>query len=261
MENTLYFVDVEATGLDLVDDRIIQLAFLKVRDSKIEVFNDLCYTDIQMSEAVIAVHNISNAMLNDKYWPYETDGFIELENANNESNYFISHGNELDVKMLENEELNLVMKCVDTDKCSRHLLIEAQSYKLEDLICNYNLTSKAEEVAKKIGLTEINAHDALSDALWHYVLFEFLLDKVDGKIDTLVKITEEPLLLEIISFGKYKNKSFEEIFKKDPLDFVWMYVNLAHDWVDLEYTLTYWLKTKEYLLTKAIKERKEMNFL
>lgn len=60
MENTLYFVDVEATGLDLVDDRIIQLVFLKVNDSKIEVFNDLCYTDIQMSEAVMAIHNFKD---------------------------------------------------------------------------------------------------------------------------------------------------------------------------------------------------------
>ena len=261
MENTLYFVDVEATGLDLVDDRIIQLAFLKVNDSKVEVFNDLCYTDIQMSEAVMAVHNITNLMLKDKFWPYETDSFIELEKANNKSNYFISHGNELDIKMLENEELNLEMQCIDTDKCARHILKDTTSYKLEDLVTQYNLTSKAEAVAKRIGLTNITAHDALSDALWHYILFELLLEKVDGDIDSLVKITSEPLLLEVISFGKYKNKTFEEIFESDPLDFVWMYVNLAHDWVDLEYTLTYWLKTKEYLLTKAIKERKEMNFL
>jgi len=32
---------------------------------KIEVFNDLCYTDIQMSEAVMSVHNITNLMLKD----------------------------------------------------------------------------------------------------------------------------------------------------------------------------------------------------
>jgi len=76
MENILYFVDVEATGLDLVDDRIVQLAFLKVKDSEVEVFNDLCYTDIQMSETVMAVHNITNLMLKDKFWPYETDSFI-----------------------------------------------------------------------------------------------------------------------------------------------------------------------------------------
>ena len=255
MKNTLYFVDIEATGLDLVNDRIIQLAFLKVKDNNITVFNDLCYTDIQMSEAVMSVHNITNLMLKDKFWPYETNSFMELEKANNESNYFISHGNELDVKMLENEELNLDMKCIDTDKCARAILKDAISYKLEDLITKYSLTTKAESVAKKIGISDITAHDALSDALWHYVLFELLLEKVDGDIDSLVKITAEPLLLEIISFGRYKNKSFEEVFSTDPLDFVWMYVNMAQDWVDLEYTLTYWLKTKKHLLERAKKER------
>ncbi len=260
MESTLYFVDVEATGLDLISDRIIQLAFLKVQDNKIQIFNDLCYTDIQMTEKVISVHNITNTMLKDKYWPYETDSFIELEKGNVETNYFISHGNELDAKMLEHEELNLLMGCVDTDKCARHILKDAKSYKLEDLIIQYNLTSKADIVAKKIGLVSIIAHDALSDALWHYLLFELLLEKIDGGIDELVRITSEPLLLEIISFGKYKNNTFEEIFIKDPLDFIWMYVNLAQGWDDLEYTLTYWLKTKEHLLKRAQKEREGMLF-
>ena len=139
-------------------------------------------------------------MLKDKFWPYETDSFIELEQANNESNYFISHGNELDIKMLENEELNLEMQCIDTDKCARHILKDTISYKLEDLVTQYNLTSKAEAVAKRIGLTNITAHDALSDALWHYILFELLLEKVDGDIDSLVKITSEPLLLEVVQF-------------------------------------------------------------
>lgn len=256
MIDTLYFVNIEATGRDLIDDRIVQLAFLKVKDNQIEVFNDLCYTDIIMSETVISIHNISNAMLEDKYWAYETDSFIELESANIESNYFISHGNELDIKMLENEELDIVMKCIDTDKCSRSILKDTSSYKLEDLITQYNLITKAQSVAKTIGLSNITAHDALSDALWHYILFELLLEKVDGDIDSLVKITSEPLLLEIISFGKYKNKTYEEVFLKDPLDFVWMYVNLAPDWIDLEYTLTHWLKTKEHFFKKAQEERK-----
>jgi len=161
--------------------------------------------------------------------------------------------------MLENEELNLAMKCIDTDKCARHILKDAQSYKLEDLITHYSLGLKAETVAKKIGLSNLTAHDALSDALWHYVLFELLLEKVSGDIDSLAEITSEPLLLEVISFGKYKNKTFEEIFKTDPLDFVWMYVNLAQEWVDLEYTLTHWLKTKKYLLDRAIKERRDVS--
>lgn len=115
----------------------------------------------------------------------------------------------------------------------------------------------AERVATKIGLSDMKAHDALSDALWHYVLFELLLGKVSGSIETLVEMTETPMLLEKITFGKYKNKSFEEVMLKDPLDLVWMYVNIAKDWEDLDFTLTHLLKTKEYFWKKALKEREE----
>ena len=252
-----YFVDIESTGVDLKNDRIIRLAFLKAEGAQIEAFNGLCYTDIEMNDAVVEIHHITNAMLEDKYWPDETDSFIELEKGNITSNYFISHGNELDMKMLENDELNIVMNCIDTDKCARHLLKDAGSYKLQDLIVKYELSTKAQSVAKKIGREDINAHDALSDALWHYVLFEFLLEKSEGEIEALVTLTETPMLLEKVTFGKYKNKTFEEIFAKDPIDLVWMYNNIALDWADLEFTLEHWLKQKEYFWKKAQKERKE----
>ncbi|PHS35204.1 MAG: hypothetical protein COB07_13290 [Sulfurovum sp.] len=260
LDNTFYFVDIESTGVDLKNDRIIQLALLKVKNDEVTAFNDLCYTDIEMNDTVIAIHNITNAMLEDKYWPYETDSFMELEKGNVEDNYFISHGNQLDVQMLENEELVLAMQCIDTDKCARSLLQDAKSYKLEDLLSQYGLISKAELLAKKIGLKDIKAHDALSDALWHYVLFDLLLERVEGDVNQLTEMTEALMLLEKITFGKYKNKSFEEVMLKDPLDLVWMYVNVAKDWEDLDFTLTHWLKKKEYFWKKALKERKENDF-
>jgi len=258
LDNTFYFVDIESTGIDLKNDRIIQLALLKVKHDEITAFNDLCYTDIEMNDMVVDIHGITNAMLEDKYWPYETDGFVEIEEGNIETNFFVSHGNELDVAMLNNEELNLEMRCIDTDKCSRHLLKDAISYKLYDLITQYRLESKAEKIAKEIGLEDIKAHDALSDALWHYVLFQFLIEKVNDDIEKLVTLTTTPMLLEEISFGKHKHKTFEEVMVKDPSDMVWMYVNVAKDWIDLEYTLTHWLKTKEYFWNKAQEERKNM---
>ena len=256
LKNTLYFVDIESTGIDLKNDRIIQLALLKLKNDEITAFNDLCYTDIEMNDTVIAVHGITNAMLEDKYWPYEVDSFVELEEGNIETNFFISHGNELDVAMLKNEELDLEMVCVDTDKCSRHLLKDATSYKLYELITQYGLEAKAEKIAKNMGLNNIKAHDALSDALWHYVLFNFLMQRVDDDIEKLVTLTTTPMMLEKISFGKHKNKSFEEVMLQDPLDMVWMYVNVSKDWMDLEYTLTHWLKTKEFFWKKAQEERK-----
>lgn len=261
MSATLYCVDVESTGIDLKNDRLIQLAFLKIEGTRIEAFNDLCYTDIEMNETVIAVHHITNAMLEEKYWPDETDSFMELEKGNLEANYFISHGNALDVAMLHNEGMDLQMRCIDTDKCARQLLKETTRFQLQDLITHYQLTERAETLAKQIGVDDITAHDALSDALWHYVLFELLLEKAGGDIEALVFLTSTPMLLEKITFGKYKNKSFEEVLLKEPLDLVWMYTTIATDWPDLEFTLEHWLKTKEYFWKKAQKERAELELI
>ncbi len=261
MSGILYSVDVESTGVDLKNDRLIQLAFLKIDGESVETFNDFCYTDIEMNDTVTAVHRITNAMLEDKYWPFETDAFAELEKGNLPENYFISHGNTLDLTMLAHEELEIRMQKIDTDKCARLLLKDTDSYKLEDLITRYALTAKARALAKKIGLQDIDAHDALSDALWHYVLFTLLLDRVDGDIGRLVTMTAEPMLLEKISFGRHKGKSFKSVFNSDPLDLVWMYANMTDDWIDLEHTLGYWLRQKPYFWNKARKEKEDAALL
>ncbi len=261
MMPTLYCVDVESTGVDLKNDRLIQLAFVKVSGETIEAFTDLCYTDIEMNDTVVAVHGITNAMLEDKYWPYETDSFLELEKGNQAENYFIAHGLSLDLAMLEHEELTIRMQTIDTDKCARLLLMEADSYKLGDLIHRYDLTHRAEALAHKAGIERLDAHDALTDALWHYVLLVMLLNKVDGEIDRLVALTAEPMMLEKITFGRYKGKSFEEVFEADPSVLVGMYGGIARDWDDLDHTLRHWLKQNDYFWREAQKKRAEADSL
>ena len=257
---TLIFLDIESTGLDLEKDRIIQLSFLKKTKNKVEVFNDLCYTDVEMDFTAMGIHHITPEMIEDKYWPHETDSYLALEKENIESNYFISHSNELDIAMLENEGMKFQMKCIDTDQCARHILKDAENYKLQTLRYQYGLYKYEKETAEKLGIDEIRAHDALGDALLHYLLFEYLLEKVEGNLDKLVLLTNTPVLLEKITFGKYKNKemTFEELWARDPNDFVWMYTHTARRWVDLENTVEYWLKRNSELWNKAQEKRKNM---
>ena len=259
----LFFVDIEATGIDLEKDRAIQIAFLKKDGENITASSDLCYTDLKMSYAAMGVHHITPEMIEEEFWPYETDTFRELEKENRESNYFISHGNELDLAMLANEELEIKMKCIDTDKCARHLLKDAEDYKLQTLRYQYGLYKKENEVAEGLGIGEVRAHDAMSDVLWHYLLFDLLLGRVEGDVDKLVELTETPVLLEKITFGKYKNKNmtFEELFATDPGDFIWMYNNIAKDWPDLEYTVEHWLKTNPHYWKIAQEERKKSSWM
>jgi len=253
----LYCVDVEATGIDLDNDRIIQISYLKKEGDSFTVSDDLCYTDIKMGYAAMGVHHITPEMIEDKLWPYETDTFMALENDNEPSNYFISHSNELDLAMIRNEELEIKMKCIDTDRCARHLLRDAEDYKLQTLRYQYGLYKKEKAFAQELGLGELKAHDALSDVVWHYLLFEVLLERVDNDIEKLVTLTDTPVLMEKLPFGKHKGKSFEELFETDPGYFIWMYNKMGRDWEDLEYTAAHWLKKNPQLWKEAQEERKK----
>ena len=251
-----YFVDVESTGVDLENDRVIQLAMIVDDGKSLKHSSDLCYTDVKMSFSAMGVHHITPEMLEDKYWPDETDTFIELSKGNEPSNYFISHGNELDLVMLKHEGFECKMKLIDTNQCARHLLKDAEDYKLQTLRYQYGLYKKEGEISKMLGSDNITAHDALSDAILHYLLFEFLLEKVDGDIEKLVKLTDEDVLLESVPFGKYKNKTtFEELYKDNPNYLVWIYANM-NMWSDLEFTVEHWLKKNQKLWKKAQEERK-----
>jgi len=257
MNETFYFVDTEATGLDLKNDRVIQIAIIKLSNNELKTFNDLCYTDVEITKSAGEVHNITQSMLEDKYWPDETDSFLELAEGNCDTNYFISHNGSLDIAMLAHEGLDLQMKYIDTDRCARHLLKDAKSYKLQELVKQYNLDSLANSIATELNMKSIQAHDALSDALWHHVIYSFLLRKVEKNPLKLVALSNTPVLLEKVPFGQYKSKLFKDVLEQDPMSLASMYVNLQTDWEDLLYTLQYWLKSKQHLFKQLQDKRKQ----
>jgi DNA polymerase III epsilon subunit-like protein len=252
---TKYFVDVESTGTNLEKDRVIQLAVLIEDEKGLRYFNDLCYSDREISYSAMGVHHITPDMLEDKFWADETDSFLALQEGNSKSNYFISHSNELDLAMLKNEGFECEMKIIDTQRCALHLLKDAEDYKLQTLRYQYGLYKKEQKILDRLSLDSIKPHDALSDAILHYLLFEFLLERVES-IDKLVELTTEPILLDMVNFGKYKDKmSFQELFETNPNYLVWVYANM-NMWEDLEYTVEFWLKKDSRLWKKAQGKRK-----
>ncbi len=254
-----YFVDLEATGGNLKKDRAIQIAVIVDNGGEFEIYNDLCYTDVEMSFSAMGVHHITPEMLSKDniYWPDETDAFRALEKGNLPENYFISHGNELDIAMLEHEGFEPKMRLIDTSVCARHLLKDAEDYRLQTLRYQYGLYKKEQEVAKKLGISEIKAHDAIGDALLHYMLFELLLERVEGDIEKLVTLSKTPVLLTKVTFGKYRNEdtTFQELFETNPSYLIWVYTNMRM-WEDLEYTVEFWLKKNPTLWKRAQDERR-----
>jgi exodeoxyribonuclease X len=138
-------------------------------------------------------------------------------------------------------------------------LRNAEDYKLQTLRYQYGLYEKEQEEARNIGMAGLSPHDALSDAFWCRMLFGLLLERVGGSVEKLRELTETPVLLHKVTFGKYKNDgyTFEELFKAEPGYFVWLYNHLALEWPDLEYTVEHWLKTDPHYWKIAREERKK----
>ena len=61
LKKPLCFFDVEATGLQITTDRIVQIAIIKLTvDGEQEELNELINPEIIIADEIIAIHSISN---------------------------------------------------------------------------------------------------------------------------------------------------------------------------------------------------------
>ena len=61
LKKPLCFFDVEATGLQITTDRIVQIAIIKLTvDGEQEELNELINPEIIIADEIIAIHGISN---------------------------------------------------------------------------------------------------------------------------------------------------------------------------------------------------------
>ena len=79
--------DTETTG-NGIDDRIIQIGGMIVHDKdNIEIFDELCSTNIPISIEAMAVHHITPEQLTGKPPFIQSDFLTELENTMNKATF------------------------------------------------------------------------------------------------------------------------------------------------------------------------------
>jgi len=239
MKSRLIFLDVEATGKD-AQDRLIQLAY-KVNDDNTTVVNELYSTDVKIKLEAMAVHHITEKMLEGKPKFKDSKEYKDLENRFTNGEIFVAHNAPFDISMIEKEGLK-VKRYIDTLKIARFLDSEGKipSYKLQYL--RYYLNMEIEAAA----------HDALGDILVLEKLFYYQLEEImkqenlsqDTAIDKMVDISNDPIILKFFPFGKHKNKSVEEVAKEDPGYLKWLLEQKkAEEIQDID-----WIATLEHYL-------------
>ncbi len=252
----LIVFDLETTGLDLVNDRIIQISYIKVfPDGREERENIFFNPGKQIPEEVIALTGITNADVADAPTFKEKGKELAQKFANCDFAGFNS--NRFDVPMLAEEFLRAGID-YDFSKCR---LIDAQNifHKME----RRNLAAAYEYYCGRKMEDDFEAHRADQDteATWAVLQGEIEMyspekqtdkerilennvealatfskmndfvdfagriiwkDETDKDGNVLIDDKGKPRRHKVFNFGKYKGWDVAEVLRRDPGYFSWM---------------------------------------
>jgi len=216
-------LDTETTGAE-ERDRICQLAYIVAAPQLVgtqidEVHEDLCKPPLPISFGAMAVHHITNEMVERKPLCTETKSYKRLEELNTPENILVIQNAPFDLAMLQKEGFVSKMRLIDTLRCLRHLYPELEAHGLQYIRYAFGLYKSEKKEAKSIGL-KIHAHDALGDVLVLKLLLDYLLTEYTP--EELIALTAKPITYKTFKFGKYKGEEIIEVAKKDPGYLEWM---------------------------------------
>lgn len=247
-----YYVlfDTETTG-NQEEDRVIQFGAMVVdQKGKVEAFDELCSSDVEIKIEAMEVHNITPDLLIGKPKAVETSFYQKLEELNTNENFLIAHNISFDMGMIKKEGFVNQYQLIDTLRCAKHLFPELPYHRLQYIRYALELFKVEETEASKHNIT-IKAHDAIGDVL----VMKLFLTKLVAKcrqiypdynpIEKLAELTKTPVFIKTFKFGKHKGKDVEQVAKEDAGYLNWMRTNMELD-DDLKYTLDKVLGSANY---------------
>jgi len=241
LKRPLAFFDLEATGLNVAKDRIVEISIFKVNpNGSIESKTWLLNPEYPIAEEASAVHGYTNADLADKHTFKQVAKDISrfLENCDLAGYNALKY----DIPMLVEEFLR---NDIDFEVSNRKLL-DVQNIFMK-------MEQRTLKAAYRFYLQKNldNAHSAEADTKATYEILKAQLDKyretefTDRKGETSIPVKNEVEALaafsshhrnadlmgqiifnekgkEVINFGKHKGKTVEEVLEAEPSYYNWM---------------------------------------
>lgn len=229
LKNPLVFIDIETTGIDLVNDRIVEIAVLKLfPDGREEVKVRRINPTIPIPAEVTAIHGITNDDVKNE--PTFKEVAKSLANLIEGCDFAGFNSNKFDFPLLAEEFLRAD---VDFDLKKRKFIdVQVIFHKMEKRTLEAAYKFYCEKELE-------NAHSAEADTLATYEVLKAQLDRytelqndVDSlsqfsshnrNVDFAGRIVLDDNDVEVFNFGKYKGRSVVEIFQKEPSYYSWMY--------------------------------------
>ena len=235
-------LDTETTGAG-EGDRIIQLGYMVLDGKKVDVYNDMCSSDVPIGYGAMEVHGITPEEIIGKPKCTETEAFKVLEGLNTPDNVMIIHNAPFDLGMLAKENFTSQMRLIDTLRCAKHLFDDEEAHRLQYFRYRLGLYKIEQAEADALGIV-VKAHDAIGDVLVLKLFLTELRKRLTERfgsvnpIDKMIELTQTPVFItKPLKFGKHKGKTLVEIAHEDKKYLSWMVANMENLDEDMKYSI------------------------
>ncbi len=228
LHKPLCFFDLETTGISVSNDRIVEIAILKVHpNGNKESKRWLVNPEMPIPPEVSAIHGITDEKVaNEPNFKTIAPEVLEMIKDSDLAGY---NSNRFDVPLLAEE---LLRNGYDFD-LDKHRLVDVQ-------VVFYKMQPRTLAAAYEFycGKDLVNAHTAEADTMATYEVLDAQVAKypeVKGDVKFLSDFTKQKKTAdlagfilynekeeEIFSFGKYKSKKVLEVLEQDPGYFSWI---------------------------------------
>ena len=228
LRRPIIFFDLETTGVDTANDRIVEISMIKIMPDGEEIVRTRRINpQMHIPEQATAIHGITDEMVKDE--PTFAQIAKSMAQFIEGCDFGGFNSNRFDLPMLVEEFLRVG---VDVDFKNRQFVdVQTIFHKMEQrtLVAAYKFYCDKD-------LTE--AHSAEADTRATYEVLKAQLDRypdLQNDITALAEFSERGQMAdfagrigyndkgeEIFNFGKHKGRKVEDVFREDPSYYSWM---------------------------------------
>jgi len=229
-KTTFVCVDCETTGLDAVQDRVIEVAAVKfTTTSVLAEFDALINPECPIPESSIVFHHITDDMIRDKPKIKEIlPEILELIGGD----IIVGHGIGFDIQLLINAAERHGIPCTLKNNKQLDTLRMARRY-------GESPVNSLEQLRKHFNIQPEGAHRAMSDVIVNMEVFKRLA-KFYKTTEDIFETLSHPILFKVMPLGPHKGRLMKDI----PLHYLLWAVRQDFDG-DLLFTLRTEIKKRK----------------
>ncbi len=222
--------DLETTGVNITQDKICEIAILKIHpDGSEEKYHEYVNPEIKIPKEISEIHGITDEMIKDK--PTFKDIAPAVSKFIENCDLAGFNSNKFDIPVLAEEfmranidpQLN-TRKFVDVQnifhKLEQRTLVAAYKFYCQQDLENAHSAMHDTEATWNVLKAQIDKYDVLSDDV--DTLSEFSKTNKNELLDFAGRIAENENGEAVYNFGKHKGKTVRQIAKDEPGYYGWM---------------------------------------